>query len=57
MIFGGGWGGGYKSGNEGRFEKDDGLTTFIGLLGGVAVSTFSKTLALVFGILLCGIQV
>ena len=29
----------------------------IGLIGGVAVSTFSKTLALVFGLLVFGVQV
>ena len=28
-----------------------------GLLGGVAVSTFSKTLALLFGLLVFGVQV
>lgn len=29
----------------------------IGLVGGVAVSTFSKTLALLFGMLVFGVQV
>ena len=29
----------------------------LGLLGGVAVSTFSKTLALLFGLLVFGVQV
>ena len=29
----------------------------IGLLGGVAVSTFSKTLAMLFGLLVFGVQV
>jgi len=29
----------------------------LGLLGGIAVSTFSKTLALLFGLLVFGVQV
>jgi len=29
----------------------------VGLLGGVAVSTFSKTLAMLFGLLVFGVQV
>ena len=41
--------------------KDQGLILLfvlsIGLIGGVAVSTFSKTLALVFGMLVFGVQV
>ncbi len=30
---------------------------YIGLIGGVAVSTFSKTLALLFGLVVVGVQV
>ncbi len=33
------------------------LCCVIGLIGGVAVSTFSKTLALVFGLVVFGVQV
>lgn len=37
--------------------KADGSVRVIGLIGGVAVSTFSKTLALLFGMLVFGVQV
>ena len=41
----------------GERERADGSVRVIGLIGGVAVSTFSKTLALVFGMLVFGVQV
>ena len=48
-----------KGGWEGR--GDNGLMVVlccvIGLIGGVAVSTFSKTLALLFGLVVFGVQV
>lgn len=68
-----GWGGGEKVGGSrggdgarnasGEEEVRMALWLFanalvtIGLLGGVAVSTFSKTLAMLFGLLVFGVQV
>lgn len=45
-------------GNGWRAEADFAfLDGILGFISGVAVSTFSKTLAVLFGLVVCGIQV